>query len=57
MATVGYIGISTNQLGIPFLTMDTFYANANLWRLRAPLGAAIYGALGLGLGILNDKPI
>ncbi len=57
LATIGYVGVSTKTLGIPFLSIDTFYRNPSLWRVKNPLGAAIYGALGLGLGMFSGKPI
>ena len=54
-ALLGYIGVSTHKVGIPFVDQNIF------WRypgLRPPMvGAAVYGAMAGAFGLLGGKSI
>ena len=52
---IGYLGVTTNRIGIPFVDPYTLYR----YPFVTPGGAAfvVYGGLGLGLAMLGGKPI
>ena len=52
---LGYVGVSQNLIGIPFVGPDLFYKYPFIPRAWA--GAAVYGGLGLGLAMFGGKPL
>lgn len=50
---MGYVGVSTGRLGVPFV--NPYY----LYNIRNPaiIGGAVYGALGGALAMLGGKSI
>jgi hypothetical protein len=53
-AVLGYVGVSTGRLGIPFVDFTLFYRHPNL---RPPVvGAAVYGGLAGCFAMLGGKP-
>ncbi len=50
---MGYVGVSTGRLGVPFV--NPYY----LYNFRNPaiIGGAVYGALGGALAMLGGKSI
>jgi hypothetical protein len=55
--TLGYIGVKTGRLGVPFLD-DSYFFYKNPQVSRAMAGAAVYGAIGGALSVfLGGKPL
>jgi hypothetical protein len=50
---MGYVGVSTGRLGVPFVNPYHLYT----FRNPAIIGGAIYGALGGALAMLGGKSI
>jgi hypothetical protein len=52
---IGYIGVSTNRIGIPFVDPYTFYR----YPFMSPGMTAfvVYGGMGFGLALLGGKPV
>lgn len=54
-ATIGYLGVSSGRLGVPFVDYTFFYRNP---RISPPLaGAAVYGGIAGCLAMLGNKPL
>jgi hypothetical protein len=49
--TLGYLGVSTGKIGIPFLDPHAVYSSRN----PALLGAAVYGAMAGCMAALGGK--
>ncbi len=54
-AILGYVGVSTHRIGIPFV--DPFSLMRYPFISPAMAGAAVYGSFGLGLAMLGGKRI
>ena len=55
-ATVGYMGVSSGVLGVPFMNSQLFLwlSTRNIKAIRpATIGAAVYGGLPAGLASLS----
>jgi len=52
-STVGYIGVASGRLGVPFVNPHFLYT----FRHPALIGAAVYGAMGGALAAFGGKPI
>jgi hypothetical protein len=50
---LGYVGVSTGRLGIPFVNPYSLYS----FRNPAVIGGAVYGAIGGALAMLGGKAI
>jgi hypothetical protein len=53
-ATIGYLGVSSGRLGVPFVDATFFYRHPEI----APpvAGAVVYGAIAGGFAIFGGKP-
>ncbi len=50
---LGYVGVSTGRLGVPFVNPYSLYS----FRNPAVIGGAVYGAIGGALAMLGGKAI
>ncbi len=52
---IGYIGVATHRIGIPFI--DPYTLMRYPFVSPAIAGFAVYGSMGFGLALLGGKPI
>lgn len=53
-AILGYVGVQSFGLGVPFVDPNFFYRNPRVSPAMA--GAAVYGGIGTAFAILGGKP-
>jgi hypothetical protein len=54
-AILGYVGVSTHKLSVPFVDYTFFYRYPQI--PPAAMGAFIYGSIGFGLALFGGKTI